>query len=178
MVEPEEQSLNAKPEMIHDDGSASESSEPSGPEIDPEDPMRDYLLAQRREAKALKKSTRKSKGKHKDETPEERRSRKARKKEKKARQEQNKSEGMKGVEALLSFLGGHPRGSAVGRKRSQSPSETRSPTTERRPIRRSRSQSRSPDNYDSRRRDKFAPDGRGRDEARSAYSRDGRRDYA
>jgi len=45
--EGEEQSLNAKPELIHDhvsdNGSVS-----SAPSIDPEDPMRDYLLAKRK----------------------------------------------------------------------------------------------------------------------------------
>ncbi|CAA7258533.1 unnamed protein product [Cyclocybe aegerita] len=83
-VEPEEQSLNAKPQMIEDAGAESVSSASSGPDIDPEDPMRDYLIAKRKEEKALKKAKKsKSKGKHKDETPEERRARKARKKEKK-----------------------------------------------------------------------------------------------
>ncbi|KAF5393123.1 hypothetical protein D9757_001133 [Collybiopsis confluens] len=78
-IEPEDQSLNAKPEMIMDEAPASDSSEDSGPEIDPEDPMRDYLLEKRREAKALKKEKKsKSKKKHKDETPEERRTRKER----------------------------------------------------------------------------------------------------
>ena len=72
----------------------------TGASIDPEDPMRDYLIAQRREKKAQKKE-KKSKGKekHKGETPEERRARKARKKEKKAKS------AMKGVEDLLNSLG-------------------------------------------------------------------------
>ncbi|KAL0950125.1 hypothetical protein HGRIS_010121 [Hohenbuehelia grisea] len=190
MVEPEEQSLNAKPEMIHDDDGASESSESSGPEIDPEDPMRDYLLAQRREAKALKKSKKKLKGKRKDETPEERRARKARKKEKKARRAQ-KSDGVKGVEALLSnlggqSLGGQSRGSGVGRKRSRSPSEERSPRARSRsPMgerRAPKSRPRSTEDYDSGRRDRYASDDRRRDEPRSSYGRDsrtsGRHDYA
>ena len=46
----------------------------------------------------------KSKGKHKNETPEERRARKERKREKKARREVTKSDGLKGVEALLRSL--------------------------------------------------------------------------
>ncbi|KAF9478665.1 hypothetical protein BDN70DRAFT_913533 [Pholiota conissans] len=107
-VDPEDQSLNAKPEMIigkcpHDAS--------TGASIDPEDPMRDYLIAQRREQKALKKAKKskgkgKDKGKHKDETPEERRARKARKKEKKAKK--IKSVGMKAVEDLLNTLGRPP----------------------------------------------------------------------
>ena len=66
--------------------------------------MRDYLIEQRREAKALKKSEKfKGKMKHKDETAEERRARKVKKKERKARKV--KSEGLKGVEDLLKSLG-------------------------------------------------------------------------
>ena len=124
-VDPEEQSFNAKPQLIEgkslkscllfyliihcvtaflDDAAESDSSAVTGASIDPEDPMRDYLIEQRREAKALKKS-KKSKGKmkHKDETPEERRARKAKKKERKAKKV--KSEGLKGVEDLLKSLG-------------------------------------------------------------------------
>jgi len=103
-VDPEEQSFNAKPQLIEDVAADSDSSAVTGASIDPEDPMRDYLIQQRREAKALKK-TKKSKGKmkHKDETPEERRARKAKKKERKARKV--KSEGLKGVEDLLKSLG-------------------------------------------------------------------------
>ncbi|GAW02447.1 rna-binding protein cwf29 [Lentinula edodes] len=105
-IEAEEQSLNAKPEIIIDDDPGSESSEDSGPEIDPEDPMRDYLLEKRREAKALKKAKKsKSKGKHKDETPEERRARKERKKEKRKKKSE-KSAGVLGVEKLLESFGG------------------------------------------------------------------------
>ncbi|KAG6849312.1 hypothetical protein H0H93_009502 [Arthromyces matolae] len=92
-VEPEEQSLNARPEMIIEDGAPSDSDASSSPPIDPEDPMRDYLLAQRKEEKERKKLKKeKSKSKHKDETPEERKARKARKKEKRTRK--HKSEGM------------------------------------------------------------------------------------
>ncbi|KAG1815734.1 uncharacterized protein BJ212DRAFT_1462494 [Suillus subaureus] len=54
--EPEEQSLNARPEMVMDGGQASDSDASSVISIDPEDPMRDYILAQRKEEKALKKS--------------------------------------------------------------------------------------------------------------------------
>jgi len=122
--EREEQSLNAKPEMIDDAGS--ESSASSAPNIDPDDPMRDYLLEKWREERAKKKGKKsKSKGKHKDETPEERRLRKERKKEKRARREASKSEGLKGVEALLRSLdqrGGTREERAPGR-RSLSPSD-------------------------------------------------------
>ncbi|KAK7062285.1 RNA-binding domain-containing protein [Favolaschia claudopus] len=119
-LEPEDQSLNAKPEMIIDDDAASDSSASTGASIDPEDPMRDYLIAQRREAKALQKGKKsKSKGKHKDETPEERKARKARKAEKKARKTKKASEGMRGVEELLNSLGGRPR--RPSRSRSRSP---------------------------------------------------------
>ncbi|KAF8530897.1 hypothetical protein JB92DRAFT_2854219 [Gautieria morchelliformis] len=92
-VERDEQSLNAKPELIFDDDAASESSVSSAPSIDPEDPMRDYLLQQRREEKAKKnKNKGKDKGKLKkpkrpDETPAERRARKERKRAKKAAKE-------------------------------------------------------------------------------------------
>ncbi|KAG6378973.1 hypothetical protein JVT61DRAFT_13261 [Boletus reticuloceps] len=104
-VEPEEQSLNAKPEVIIDEAPASDSDASSTFSIDPEDPMRDYLLAQRREMKALKKSKKSKKDKRKDETPEERRARKERKRERRLRKEKGKSEGMKGVEELLKNLG-------------------------------------------------------------------------
>ncbi|KAF7335315.1 RNA-binding motif protein, X-linked 2 [Mycena sanguinolenta] len=132
-MEPEEQSLNVKPELIMDDDAASESSASTGGSIDPEDPMRDYLIAQRREAKALKKGKKsKSKGKHKDETPEERRARKARKAEKKSRKAKKVSAGIRGVEELLNSLDGGPR-------RQRPPS--RSPPPQ---LRRQRSRSRSP----------------------------------
>ncbi|KAF8558717.1 hypothetical protein OG21DRAFT_1481050 [Imleria badia] len=103
-VEPEEQSLNAKPEMIIDEAPPSDSDASSTFSIDPEDPMRDYLLAQRKEMKALKKSKKSTKDRRKDETPEERRARKERKREKKLRKEKTKSEGVKGVEDLLRNL--------------------------------------------------------------------------
>ena len=83
----------------------SESSASTAPDIDPDDPMRDYLLEKWREERVKKKAKKsKSKGKHKDETPEERRARKERKKEKRARRETTKSDGLKGVEALLKSL--------------------------------------------------------------------------
>ncbi|KAI0307062.1 hypothetical protein B0F90DRAFT_1684771 [Multifurca ochricompacta] len=119
--EPEEQSLNAKPQMIDDPGA--ESSASSAPDIDPDDPMRDYLLKKWQEEHDRK--SKKSKGKHKDETPEARRARKERKKEKKARKEATKSEGLKGVEALLKSLDGR-RGSREGRTSRRRP-RSRSP---------------------------------------------------
>ena len=117
--EREEQSLNAKPEMIgecptpsysrlrlyYSDDGGSESSASSAPDIDPDDPMRDYLLEKWREERAKKKGKKaKSNRKHKDETPEERRARKERRREKRARREANKTAGVKGVEALLRSL--------------------------------------------------------------------------
>jgi RNA-binding motif X-linked protein 2 len=112
---------------IDDDG-ASESSASSGPSIDPEDPMREYLLAQRREQKALKaskpKKLKKPKSKHKDETPEERRARKERKRERRANKA-TKSEGVRGVEALLASLTDGSRG--VPKKRARSRSRSRTP---------------------------------------------------
>ncbi|KAN0126743.1 hypothetical protein V8E52_000383 [Russula decolorans] len=103
--EREEQSLNAKPEMIGEDDNASESSASSAPNIDPDDPMRDYLLEKWREERAKKRGKKtKSNKRRKDETPEERRARKERKREKRVRREASKSEGLKGVEALLRSL--------------------------------------------------------------------------
>lgn len=66
--------------------------------------MREYLLAQRKETKALEKSKKAKKRRHGDETPEERRARKERKRERRARKEKTKSEGVKGVESLLRNL--------------------------------------------------------------------------
>lgn len=120
--ERDEQSLNAKPELIHGmvsidlssasftdanattstDEVSSDESESSGPEIDPEDPMAAYLLEKRREEKAKKKGKKsKSKGKHKNETPEERKARKEKRRERKAMKASKKSSGLKGVEELL-----------------------------------------------------------------------------
>ncbi|KII94642.1 hypothetical protein PLICRDRAFT_86135 [Plicaturopsis crispa FD-325 SS-3] len=140
--EAEEQSFNARPQMIQDDDAASGSSASSGPAIDPEDPMAEYLIAQRREEKALKKSkkSKSSKGKHKkDETPEERRARKERKKEKKARKPAGKSGAAKDVEQLLQSLAGGrgdrihsrspPRSHSTARR--QTYSRSRSPVRER-----------------------------------------------
>ncbi|EKM79960.1 hypothetical protein AGABI1DRAFT_113205 [Agaricus bisporus var. burnettii JB137-S8] len=103
-VDAEEQSLNAKPQLIANDGQDhSDSSDSSGPDIDPEDPMRDFLIAKWKEERAEKKTKKKkSKRKPKNETPEERAARKARKKEKKLRK--HKSQGVKAVEDLLSSL--------------------------------------------------------------------------
>ncbi|KAH7103749.1 hypothetical protein BKA62DRAFT_696335 [Auriculariales sp. MPI-PUGE-AT-0066] len=81
LVERTEQSLNAKPELVHEDaGSSSEEDEPL-PDIDPDDPMRDYLLEKHREELAKRKKKKSSK--RANETPEERKERKRRKKEKK-----------------------------------------------------------------------------------------------
>lgn len=108
-----------------DDGKAGSDSDESdiGAGIDPEDPMRDYIIAERKEARLKKKSKKKSKGKHKDETPEEKRARKARKKEKKSKKAQDKSEGMRGVEELLKSLDTRQEGD----RRSVSPRRDREP---------------------------------------------------
>jgi len=150
-VELEEQSLNAKPTLILDDDAGSDSSASSGPAIDPEDPMYEYLVAKRKEEKALKKAKKvKSKNKHKNETSEERQARKARKKERKERKaRKGKSEGMKGVEDLLNSLGGRD----LNRPLSRSPlrahrrprSHSLSPVRDRsRPRPHGRSRSRTP----------------------------------
>ncbi|KAH9855065.1 hypothetical protein C2E23DRAFT_867143 [Lenzites betulinus] len=153
LLDREEQSLNAKPTMIIDEQQeVSESSGDSGPEIDPEDPMRDYLVAKRKEEKAAKKGKKsKGKGKHKDETPEERQARKERKR---LRKEKTKSAGMKAAEELLNSLGGglgspgrSRRSTSLRRSRSTTP--VRKPNDEGRqgrhsPPRRSGSRDRSP----------------------------------
>lgn len=132
-----EQSLNAKPELVVDDGAVSDSSEDSAPPIDPEDPMYEYLVAKRKEEKAAKKARKgksKAKGKHKDETPEERRARKERKKLRKA---MGKSEAVRAVEELLNSFEGATGGRA---ERRHSKSRSRSPHRMRdRDDRRSRS---------------------------------------
>ncbi|KAG5648743.1 hypothetical protein DXG03_000090 [Asterophora parasitica] len=177
-IEAEEQSLNARPEMIIDEDHDSDSSASSSPPIDPEDPMAEYLLSKRKEEKALKKLKKsKSKGKHKDETPEERRARKAEKKEKRSRK--GKSEGMKGVKSLLSSLGGDVGGrrSPSPRRRHRSRTRSRSPAVDRdrrystRDLGRPRSRSRSSDQA---RRPSGLPDGerQGGPSGRSRSTRD------
>ena len=130
-VDPEEQSLNAKPEVIVgrlcrdyllilsstvklfdlpivvDDAPPESEESDIGADIDPEDPMRDFIIAQRLEERAGKKK--KSK-KRENETPEERRARKERRKEKKGKKKllAGKSDAMRGVEDLLKSLGDRP----------------------------------------------------------------------
>ncbi|KAJ7584358.1 hypothetical protein C8J56DRAFT_150492 [Mycena floridula] len=165
--ESEEQSLNAKPALLDPDA-ASDSSE-SDNSIDPEDPMRDYLIAKRKEEKAQKKP-KKSKGKHKDETPEERRARKARKKEKKEKKAERKSQGVKGVEMLLQTLGdnaGRPRSRSPGRRRPRSRSPDASESRDRRT---SRKRSFSPGEDRSSRR--YDGDDRGADRSMSKRLRE------
>ncbi len=104
-IDRETERLNARPELMRmflsrlfltpqyqryhtedeDDGNASEASSAlSGfPDIDPDDPMRDYLIAQRKEQKLLEKAKKKESKRHANETPEERRERKERKRQKK-----------------------------------------------------------------------------------------------
>ncbi|EPQ58970.1 RNA-binding domain-containing protein, partial [Gloeophyllum trabeum ATCC 11539] len=159
-IEPEEQSLNAKPPLLIEDDAASDSSVSSGPPIDPEDPMYEYLVAKRKEEKALKKTKKhKAKGKHKDETPEERRARKERKKEKKAKKA-GKSEGMRAVEELLAEIEG--RDGRGGGERTRSPARGRSRS--RTPVKDARSRSRTPERRAKRRFTSRSPsDGRPRD---------------
>ena len=207
-VEAEEQSFNAKPQMISaylmqfvrficidmivDDGAESDSSVSSGPAIDPEDPMAEYLISKRKEEKALKKSKKSklSKGKHRDETPEERRARKARKKEKKAKKLLGKSEGMKGVEDLLASLGEGGLDRNISRHTHQrTRSRSRTPQSARSPVRdqgarsrshHSRSRSRSPRDYEMRGPSRlYQKDDRNYDRlsARDSRSKRGGRDY-
>ncbi|KAH9844369.1 uncharacterized protein C8Q71DRAFT_732336 [Rhodofomes roseus] len=168
----EEQSLNAKPELVVEGGDESESSEDDGPPIDPEDPMYEYLVAKRKEERAAKKSKKgksKSKAKHKDETPEERRARKARKR---LRKGMGKSEGVKAVKELLASFQDR-QGSREDRMNSRSPPRTpprerdedgygrRHPPAGRRSVSRDRSHVR--DDHDSRRRYSRSPLRRDRD---------------
>ncbi|KAF9651691.1 hypothetical protein BDM02DRAFT_3184211 [Thelephora ganbajun] len=145
-VDPEEQSLNAKPEVITDDAPPESEGSDIAADIDPEDPMREFIIAQRREERAGKKK--KSK-KHKDETPEERRARKERKREKKAKKLlQGKSGAMRGVEELLRSLGDEEDG---GQRMPPRRSRSKSPSPSRR-DRRGPRRSRSPELYSSRSR--------------------------
>ncbi|KDQ64192.1 hypothetical protein JAAARDRAFT_27819 [Jaapia argillacea MUCL 33604] len=175
--EPEQQSLNAKPVVLVDDDPGDNSSASSGPEIDPDDPMRDYLIAQRKEQKALRKTKKsKSKGKHKDETPEERRARKERKKEKKAKKAiTDKSEGIRGVEDLLAEL---ERIGRIGKRRKGDEDVRDSPTPERRrsrsPPRRESARPRSPARGERNRSGSF--DRRDDSRDRRRYERDSGRE--
>ncbi|KAG8805118.1 hypothetical protein FRC17_005717 [Serendipita sp. 399] len=91
-VDRETERLNVKPQAIEDERDEPESDSASSlASVDKEDPMRDYLLAQKREEQGQTsssgkriKSDKKSKKKHREgETPEERRARKERKRAKK-----------------------------------------------------------------------------------------------
>ncbi|EJU06115.1 RNA-binding domain-containing protein [Dacryopinax primogenitus] len=83
MKEAEEEQFNAMPQMIEDGGDESEESVSDAPSIDPEDPMRDWLLQRRKEEKAATKTEKKKKRKREHELPEERVARKERKRLKK-----------------------------------------------------------------------------------------------
>ena len=109
--------------------------------------MRDFLLAKRKEEKALKKKKKaKSKGKHKDETPEERAARKARKKAKKAKKEQElKSDGVRGVEELLKSLDQRHFGPTTHEERSREDGDRRLRSRECAPRGHDRRRSRSRD---------------------------------
>ncbi|KAG8799549.1 hypothetical protein FRC17_007117 [Serendipita sp. 399] len=91
-VDRETERLNVKPQAIEDNRDEPESDSASSlASVDKEDPMRDYLLAQKREkeqassaGKRIKSDKKSTKKKHREgETPEERRARKERKKAKK-----------------------------------------------------------------------------------------------
>ncbi|RXW25794.1 hypothetical protein EST38_g19 [Candolleomyces aberdarensis] len=176
LVDPEDESMNAKPEMIQDDGAESDSSDSSAISIDPEDPMRDYLIAKRKEEKAKKKDKgkKKSKGKHSNETPEERAARKAKKREKKEKKAKKagKSEGVRAVENLLKGLGKPDMGRKPSRSRSPDERQHRSrPDSDQH----RRHASRSPEPYDhSRKRSRYSDD----EESHRKPARSGRgRDY-
>ncbi|KAK0461695.1 uncharacterized protein EV420DRAFT_1526683 [Desarmillaria tabescens] len=90
--------FNARPEEIGDNAEEEEEEEDLGKDIDPEDPMREFIIAQRREEAKKGKGKGKKKRKHEGETKEERRRRKEEKRRK-------KSSAAKDVEALLHSLG-------------------------------------------------------------------------
>ncbi|KZO94854.1 hypothetical protein CALVIDRAFT_565260 [Calocera viscosa TUFC12733] len=86
MKEAEEEHFNAMPRAIEAQGDDDDDTVSEAPSIDPEDPMRDWLLQRRKEEKAVgkgkdKKDTKKRK--REDETPEEKAARKERKRLKK-----------------------------------------------------------------------------------------------
>lgn len=181
-IEPDEESLNAKPELVDEGGAESDSSDSSAISIDPEDPMRDYLIAKRKEEKAKRRDKGKkkaSKSKHKDETPEERAARKARKREKKEKKAKKaaKSEGVRAVEDLLKGLGNPDMGRRPGR--SESPvgrshrDRSRSPLPSEHHRRR-----RSPSPYENKRRTRYSDDEDDRSRASRPQPYSGRgRDY-
>jgi len=78
MVERQAPSMNAQPELIEEEIDSEADNDTALPEIDPEDPMRDYLIAQHRE----RITGNKKRKKHEGETQEERMARKAKKKRK------------------------------------------------------------------------------------------------
>lgn len=166
-VDADEQSLNARPQLIVDGNVENSESSESGPDIDPEDPMRDYLIAKWKEEREVKSRKKKSKGKHKDETPEERAARKARKKEKRSRK--HKSEGVKRVEDLLNSLA----------RREPDRRRSRSRTPRGQSGRRSRTRSRTPvhdirrQGFDRRTLEEHSSGGH----KRRRYSDDEREDY-
>ncbi|KZT62104.1 hypothetical protein CALCODRAFT_479303 [Calocera cornea HHB12733] len=89
MKEAEEEQFNAMPLAIKDQDDDAEDTVSEAPSIDPEDPMRDWLIQRRKEEKAAgkgkekKEKKEKKKRKREDETPEEKAARKERKRQKK-----------------------------------------------------------------------------------------------
>jgi len=88
LVERAEPSMNARPDVVEGESETESEGSPL-PDIDPEDPMRDFLIAKFKEEK--EKTKRKSKKDHANETPEERRARKERKRAKKEAREARKA---------------------------------------------------------------------------------------
>lgn len=149
-VDRETERLNARPEMIRasnsthgirpeclnfanidDDDNDDASDASSLPDINLDDPMRDFLIAQHKEKKAKEKK-KKSK-KHADETPEERKARKERKRLKKLAKERGRGE----IEDHRSSR--HRNEDLIGRRRVSTMSRSRSP-----PHKRLRTRSPSP----------------------------------
>lgn len=95
--------------------------------------MRDYLIAKRKEEKALNKS-KKSKSKRKDETPEERRARKEKKREKKAKKIKSAARGVEDLLKSLDKRGERDNDGNPGRRRrlDNNDDRSRSPDTRKR----------------------------------------------
>lgn len=141
--------MSSSADPVVDDAPPESEESDIGADIDPEDPMRDFIIAQRREERASKQKKHK---KHKDETPEERRARKERKKEKKAKKKLlgGRSDAMRDVEELLKSLGSGGPGDD-GQRASPRRSGSRSPSPSRRDRHRAR-RSRSPEPHSRPRR--------------------------
>jgi RNA-binding motif X-linked protein 2 len=145
------------------DDVGSESEVSSGPDLDPEDPMYEYLVSKRKEEKMLKKAKKsKSSSKRKDETPDERRARKEKKRAKKEKKKptvtrtngsgERRADQEKTIDELLRELEEEGRTSRVQKRSSSDTPLSRIPL---------RSSTRSP-SQDDHRRVRLAPTDRGR----------------